>query len=98
MRCGRPTRRSSSSRCACISRATPRHGAQSARADILTAFRRAEKEPKPKISELFEDVYDELTPALHDQKEQMRTHIAKYTGTYPIAKHEKEESWSDIYA
>ncbi len=40
---------------------------QGARAEILMHFKEAEKQLKPRISELFEDVFDELTPALKEQ-------------------------------
>jgi TPP-dependent pyruvate/acetoin dehydrogenase alpha subunit len=40
---------------------------QSARTDILAAFKRAERELKPKITELFNDVYDELPIHLVEQ-------------------------------
>jgi hypothetical protein len=40
---------------------------QSARAQIMTEFKEAEKILKPKISEMFEDVFDELPENLKEQ-------------------------------
>lgn len=61
-----------------------------ARADVLDALKRAEQEKKPPISELFNDVYDTLTPQLLAQKHQLEEHLAKYPDNYFIESFEKE--------
>ena len=63
---------------------------QSARGQVMAAFKAAEKQKKPKISELFNDVYDTLPASLQEQKKEMLAHIAKYPDVYPTDKHAKE--------
>lgn len=41
---------------------------QKMRQEVLKAFADAEKKPKPPISDLFTDVYDQLTPQLVEQQ------------------------------
>lgn len=59
-----------------------------ARVDVLVAFNKAENEKKPHIDGLFEDVYSELTPNLHEQKQELQQHLAKYPNHYPLDLHE----------
>jgi len=51
---------------------------------VMEAFAKAEKRRKPKISEMFLDVYDEVPPHLAKQMEEMKEHIEKYPQHYPI--------------
>eukprot|EP01116_Phalansterium_solitarium_P013111 TRINITY_DN3007_c0_g1_i1.p1 TRINITY_DN3007_c0_g1~~TRINITY_DN3007_c0_g1_i1.p1 ORF type:complete len:439 (+),score=138.04 TRINITY_DN3007_c0_g1_i1:117-1433(+) len=55
-----------------------------ARTDVLAALGRAENEKKPAISELFNDVYDQLTPQLIAQQKQLQEHLARYPDKYPL--------------
>ncbi|TLU67472.1 thiamine pyrophosphate-dependent dehydrogenase E1 component subunit alpha [Thalassotalea litorea] len=54
------------------------------REDVLNAVKVAEKIAKPGIEELVTDVYDQPTPALEKQLEQLKEHIRKYPDAYPI--------------
>ncbi|MDW5376663.1 thiamine pyrophosphate-dependent dehydrogenase E1 component subunit alpha [Halomonas sp. HP20-15] len=53
------------------------------RREVLEAMKRAEKRPPPPLESLVSDVYHELTPALADQLEALKTHIRKYPEAYP---------------
>ncbi|KAH8666368.1 dehydrogenase E1 component [Xylariales sp. PMI_506] len=55
------------------------------RRDILKAFSEAEKEKKPPLRAIFEDVYEELTPDLKAQMKQLREHLEKYPDEYDLA-------------
>jgi len=57
--------------------------------DIEEAAQRADSEKKPPIDDLFNDVYDKLTPNLIEQKRELEAHLAKYPENYPIDKHQK---------
>ncbi|KAI8976988.1 thiamine diphosphate-binding protein [Pilobolus umbonatus] len=52
------------------------------RKDILTAFNNAEKRKKPAVKHLFTDVYDELTPNLIRQQNELNELIKKYPEYY----------------
>lgn len=54
---------------------------------VVEAFAKAEKRPKPPVSELFTDVYDVPPPLLREQEAEMRAHIAKYPKEYPLDAH-----------
>lgn len=60
-----------------------------ARQNVLDALKKAEAQPKPPIEELFTDVYDELTPQLREQQQELFEHLKKYPDDYPIAMHAK---------
>ena len=53
------------------------------KAKVLAALKEAEKVPAPHIDELINDVYDEPTPLLKEQLEELKEHIRKYPGAYP---------------
>jgi len=57
------------------------------RAEILAAIKSAEREKKPHIDHLFNEVYDKLTPELEAQKQQLYDHIKKYPDKYPTSTH-----------
>jgi len=67
------------------------------RKDILDALKRSETHKKPPISALFTDVYDQLTPNLIEQKQELEEHLKKYGEHYPLDQHspEKQETFSD---
>jgi len=50
---------------------------------VLSALSNSEKELKPPLDDLFNDVYDELTPILIEQKEELKNHMKKYPNAYP---------------
>ena len=49
---------------------------------VLRAMEQAERRPKPPVDDLFTDVYHEMTPALHQQKAELKAHMAKYPEKY----------------
>jgi 2-oxoisovalerate dehydrogenase E1 component alpha subunit len=51
--------------------------------EIRQALAKAEVRDKPALSEIFKDVYDEITPALREQKEELAAHLEKYRDSYP---------------
>ncbi|KAI1472789.1 thiamine diphosphate-binding protein [Daldinia caldariorum] len=61
---------------------------ESIKRDVLKAFSEAEREKKPPIRTMFEDVYEELTPDLKAQMEQLKHHLEKYPDEYDLAEYE----------
>eukprot|EP01133_Synstelium_polycarpum_P019009 gene19009-22754_t len=57
---------------------------------VRDALTKAEKQKKPKISELFNDVYDEMTPNLIEQQKEMLEHLKLYPDDYPIDQYAPE--------
>lgn len=55
------------------------------RAEILRGFADAEREKKSPLGCMFEDVYEELTPELRQQKEELRRLIEKYPEEYDVS-------------
>ncbi|KAF4517811.1 hypothetical protein B566_EDAN003016 [Ephemera danica] len=55
-----------------------------ARTQILQSFNKAEKVPKPDWREMFEGVYESLTPDLKSQIEEMESHLKVYGANYPL--------------
>lgn len=62
-----------------------------ARTSVLEALKKAEHEVKPAVSELWTDVYDEMTWPLKEQKQQLEEHLAKWGHEYPLASHAKHD-------
>ncbi|TGJ88245.1 hypothetical protein E0Z10_g587 [Xylaria hypoxylon] len=58
------------------------------RRDVLKAFSQAERERKPPIRSMFEDVYEELTPELRAQMKELRDHLEKYPDEYELGEYE----------
>ncbi|KAM0262287.1 hypothetical protein ACHAQJ_001756 [Trichoderma viride] len=54
------------------------------RKEILKHFAEAEREKKPPISSMFEDVYEELTEDLKDQMGQLKTMLETYPEEYDV--------------
>ncbi|KAI8098862.1 thiamine diphosphate-binding protein [Halteromyces radiatus] len=50
---------------------------------VLTSFAAAEKKKKPALEHMFTDVYDEMTPNLIRQKEELERLIKEYPEYYP---------------
>ncbi|KAI2636732.1 dehydrogenase E1 component [Xylaria nigripes] len=61
---------------------------ESTRRDVLKAFSQAEREKKPSIRSMFEDVYEELTPDLKAQMKELRDHLEKYPEEYDLGQYE----------
>ncbi|KAK1771860.1 thiamine diphosphate-binding protein [Phialemonium atrogriseum] len=57
---------------------------ESIRRDILKAFSEAEREKKPPIRAMFEDVYEDLTPDIKSQMEELRDHLERYPAEYDL--------------
>jgi 2-oxoisovalerate dehydrogenase E1 component alpha subunit len=57
---------------------------ESIRRDILKAFSAAEREKKPPIRAMFEDMYEELTPDLQGQMGELRDHLERYPDEYDL--------------
>jgi 2-oxoisovalerate dehydrogenase E1 component alpha subunit len=58
------------------------------RKEVLKAFALAEKEKKPPIRSMFEDIYEELTPDLEAQMRELRDVIDRYPGEYDVSEFE----------
>ena len=49
---------------------------------VLRALERAEAKPKPRVAELFTDVYASKPPHLREQEQALHAHVAKYPEYY----------------
>jgi 2-oxoisovalerate dehydrogenase E1 component alpha subunit len=58
------------------------------RKDVLKAFAEAEREKKPPLRSMFEDVYEEMTPDTKKQMEELRSVIERYPDEYDVAEFE----------
>lgn len=54
------------------------------RKDVLKELSAAERRPKPAIDELFNDVYDTLTPNLIQQKQHLMDHLKIHGSKYGL--------------
>lgn len=61
-----------------------------ARKNVLNAVKYAESQPKPPIDDLFNDVYDEYTPNLIEQKKELDSHLEKYSDLYHLDTYAKQ--------
>lgn len=61
---------------------------KSIRADVLRELVAAEKEKKPSLSSIFDDVYHELTYEAKEQREELRRLLEKYPEEYDVHQHE----------
>ncbi len=53
------------------------------KADVLRALKQAEKQPRPGLSTLVEDVYAEVPKHLKAQGEALQQHVKQHIGSYP---------------
>ncbi|WP_404367279.1 thiamine pyrophosphate-dependent dehydrogenase E1 component subunit alpha [Marinobacter sp.] len=53
------------------------------RREVLETMKKAEKRPPPPLESLVTDVYDEVTPELNRQMDNLKAHIRKYPDAYP---------------
>jgi 2-oxoisovalerate dehydrogenase E1 component alpha subunit len=51
---------------------------------VMEAFTAAEKKKKPRIEEMFNDVYDKMPLHLKKQKDSLIKHLEKYKEHYPV--------------
>lgn len=58
------------------------------RKEVLQEFSAAEKEKKPAIKTMFEDIYDELTPGLKAQMQELKELIDEYPDEYDVGEYE----------
>jgi 2-oxoisovalerate dehydrogenase E1 component alpha subunit len=65
-----------------------REARETIRRDVLRAFNEAEKDRKPPIRSMFEDIYADLTPDLEAQMTQLREHLEKYPDEYDLGQFE----------
>uniref|UniRef100_T1IQP4 2-oxoisovalerate dehydrogenase subunit alpha n=1 Tax=Strigamia maritima TaxID=126957 RepID=T1IQP4_STRMM len=56
---------------------------------VMKSFAKAEKLKKPAPELLFTDVYDELTPHLQEQMDEMKRHVSKHADHYPLKNFEE---------
>lgn len=61
---------------------------ESIKKDVLKAFSEAEREKKPAIRTMFEDVYEEMTPDLKAQMEELKQHLENYPNEYDLGEYE----------
>jgi 2-oxoisovalerate dehydrogenase E1 component alpha subunit len=61
---------------------------ESTRKDVLKAFSEAEREKKPAIRTMFEDIYEEMTPDLKEQMVALRELLEKYPDEYDLGDYE----------
>lgn len=57
--------------------------------EIMKAFQQGEKEKKPELSSMFEDMYEELTLDLKDQKAELKDILTRYPGEYDLSEFPK---------
>ncbi|PMD35269.1 dehydrogenase E1 component [Hyaloscypha variabilis F] len=58
------------------------------RKECLKAFAQAEKEKKPPLRTMFEDVYEEMTPEIKAQMKQLKEVIDRYPDEYDVSEFE----------
>ncbi|KAI9056061.1 hypothetical protein LZ554_000992 [Drepanopeziza brunnea f. sp. 'monogermtubi'] len=58
------------------------------RKEVLKAFAKAEKEKKPAMRNMFEDVYEELTPEIREQMKELKSVIERYPDEYDVSEFE----------
>jgi 2-oxoisovalerate dehydrogenase E1 component alpha subunit len=58
------------------------------RREVLKAFAEAEKEKKPPLRAMFEDVYEEITPETRRQMDELRGVIERYPDEYDVGEFE----------
>ncbi|KAG6041733.1 hypothetical protein E4U41_002598 [Claviceps citrina] len=72
----------------CWDEAKEREARDILRKEILKGFSEAEKEKKPALRTMFEDVYEQLTPDLKAQISELRDMLDKYPNEYDLSEFE----------
>lgn len=57
---------------------------ESSKRMVMEAFGKAEKRLKPNIGLMFGDVYDEMTPQLRKQFDELKQHVELHSDQYPV--------------
>jgi 2-oxoisovalerate dehydrogenase E1 component alpha subunit len=65
------------------------------RTQVLAAMSAAERTKKPAASQMFTDVYDNLTPNLLEQQEALLAHLEKYKANYNLDEYDAEDNYVD---
>lgn len=60
---------------------------------LLAEFAAAEKRPKPAITEMFTDVYDELPWSLQEQQGELREILREHPQKYPLSSYLNSEEF-----
>lgn len=55
------------------------------RKDVLKEFKAAEREPRPRLRGMFEDVYEEITEEAQSQIDELRGVIQRYGKEYDVS-------------
>jgi len=58
------------------------------RKEILRGFSEAEKEKKPALRTMFEDVYEDLTDDLKGQMRELKDMLDKYPNEYDVSEYD----------
>ncbi|CAL3962373.1 unnamed protein product [Diplocarpon coronariae] len=58
------------------------------RREALKAFAQAEKEKKPPMRSMFEDIYEEMTPETKEQMRELKSMIERYPDEYDVSEYE----------
>lgn len=72
----------------CWDESREKEARESIRRDVLKAFAEAEREKKPPLRTMFEDVYEELTPDLERQMGELRSQLERYPDEYDLGEFE----------
>ncbi|KAL6808291.1 thiamine diphosphate-binding protein [Trichoderma sp. SZMC 28015] len=72
----------------CWDEAKEKEARDSLRKELLKGFSEAEREKKPPIGSMFEDVYESLTPDLKEQMGQLKELLETYPEEYDVASYE----------
>lgn len=66
-----------------------------ARTAVRDALKMANDQKKPPIEELFNDVYDHITPNLVEQRAELKAHLRKYGDKYDLATFKNGEKYAN---
>ncbi|KAG9511179.1 2-oxoisovalerate dehydrogenase subunit alpha, mitochondrial, partial [Fragariocoptes setiger] len=55
---------------------------------VLEALQHAERQLRPPLHEMFNDVYDKITPDLERQRQELEQHLSVYGANYPLNKYD----------
>ncbi|KFA50924.1 hypothetical protein S40293_02470 [Stachybotrys chartarum IBT 40293] len=72
----------------CWDEAKEKEARDSARKDVLKAFSEAEREKKPPMRAMFEDIYEDLTDDLKAQMRELKDILDKYPDEYEVGEFE----------
>jgi len=72
----------------CWDEAREKEARDGLRREILAGFAAAEREKKPPVRSMFEDVYEEMTPDLQRQMAELRGMLERYPDEYDLGEYE----------